>query len=275
MRTHLETLGDKWHTLLKDPQSELPGLAYTVASEGGTRPSWQYSHKNIDTMLLGFPPEATLRGAVIVTGTHGESLEPKTVFPLMEGLPNDMTVEDVHVWKNGIEGDTAAMRNEGAEPVWFYNPLLFRDRTNLTPGVRHTFLLSALCMGLRPALLDEMTISQGPLYEEHAAEWLQENPGASRLDVPQLKVPLSGARILVPGAYRCDYQIRVPITSVQETQFGEQTVYMLHVEFGLNTPNPLDIMLYAPKNVCHNVEPKAGDEVDAYVWMQGRIIDYV
>ncbi len=273
MRTHFEGLGDKWHSLLDNPKSELAGLAYTVANEGGTRPVWQHSSKGVETVMLAYPAEAKIRGAVLVSGKTGEQLQPKTVFPFMEGLPNDMTVEQLHVWKNGLEGETAALRNEDGEPLWFYNPLLFRDKTALTPGVRHTFLLSALCMALRPALLDEMSITQGPHYEEYAALWLSENPGASRLDVPQLKIPLSGARILAPGSYHGDYQMRVPITSVEETEFGPHKVYMLHVQFGLNTPNPLDIMMYAPERCCQKITPKAGDEVDAYAWIQGRIID--
>ena len=55
-------------------------------------------------------------------------------------------------------------------------------------------------------------------------------------------------------------------------QFGEEKIYMLIVEFGLNTPSPLRFPLYAPERVC-KIVPKAGDEIDAIIWLQGRIID--
>ena len=161
-----------------------------------------------------------------------------------------------------------------ALPIWFYTPFLFRDRDALTPGVRHTFLVAGLAYGVRPALLDEMTISSGPQYEEYTRQWLEAHPGSSRLDVPQLTLPLAGSRILMPGDAYGDYQVRVPITSVEEGAIGPETVYMLIVEFGLNTDNPLRFPLYAPARVCKDgYVPKAGDEIDALIWMQGRIAD--
>ena len=104
------------------------------------------------------------------------------------------------------------------------------------------------------------------------AEWLSRHPGSTRLDVPQLTVDLKGARILMPGEIASEYQIRVPVTSVEEMTFRDEKVYMLIVEFGLNTPNPLRFPLYAPERVCKLV-PQAGDEIDAIIWLQGRIID--
>ena len=150
--------------------------------------------------------------------------------------------------------------------------LLFRDRENLTPGVRHTFLIGGLAYGLRRALLDEMTITEGVEYERYVAEWLAQNPGKTRLDVPQLTVDLRGARIVVPGDVASEYQIRVPVTSVEEMHIQNEKIYMLIVEFGLNTPNPLRFPLYAPERVC-KIVPQAGDEIDAIIWLQGRIID--
>ena len=66
----------------------------------------------------------------------------------------------------------------------------------------------------------------------------------------------------------------MPITSVEEGAIGPETVYMLIVEFGLNTDNPLRFPLYAPARVCKDgYVPKAGDEIDYLIWMQGRIAD--
>jgi hypothetical protein len=273
MSTHFEGLGDKWLCLLDEPGAELPGLAAHVGREGSMKPSWKVDGPTTETMLLAYPAEAVVRGAIIVSGDHGEKLDIKTIFPLLEGLPNDLTVDEVHAWKSGFEGESSGIRNEGGEPLWFYNPMLFRDRQRLTPGVRHTFMLAGMCMGVRPALLEELTTSQGPMYEEYVCGWLSENPGKTRLDAPQFKVSLSGSRILAVGQHYSDYQIRAPITSVQETFFGQHKIYMLHMQFGLNTPCPLDIMLYAPAKCCGKLKPAPGDEIDAYVWLQGRIAD--
>ena len=50
---------------------------------------------------------------------------------------------------------------------------------------------------------------------------------------------------------------------------------VVHADCGIrssNTPNPLRFPLYAPERVC-KIVPQAGDEIDAIIWLQGRIID--
>lgn len=39
---------------------------------------------------------SAVRAAVLVAGEEGEKLAPVTATPLLEGLPNDLTVDDVH-----------------------------------------------------------------------------------------------------------------------------------------------------------------------------------
>lgn len=47
---------------------------------------------------------------------------------------------------------------------------------------------------------------------------------------------------------------------------------MLIVEFGLNTPNPLRFPLYAARARLQD-RPASRGEIDAIIWLQGRIID--
>ena len=272
MSNHFEGLGKTWLTLLNDPEKEVPAVVMQVMKEGKTRDCWQRKDSKEETMVLAWPVETGFRAGVTVHGNAGEQLRPVSTYPLLEGAPNEMTVNETYLWQNETEGEVSATCNEGANPLWFYSPFLFRDRENLTPGVRHTFLIAGLAYGLRRALLDEMTITEGVEYERYVAEWLAQNPGKTRLDVPQLTVDLRGARIVVPGDVASEYQIRVPVTSVEEMYIQNEKIYMLIVEFGLNTPNPLRFPLYAPARDC-KIVPQAGDEIDAIIWLQGRIID--
>lgn len=274
MSKHFEGLGDKWTSLLADPPNELPQMIPFVIDKGATRESWQQVTEKKETLLVVWPQESPLRSAVTLQGKPDSGdLKPLSVLPFMDGLLNDMTVEDVRPWKHETEAYVAACRNEDAQPIWFHTPLYYRDKPALTPGVRHTFILAALAYGVRRALLDEMTITDGPQYEAYAEEWLSRNPESTRLDVPQLAVSLDGARILMPDMHFGDYQLRAPIQKVEETTFGPQKVYILYTQLGLDTPNPLDLIVYAPENVCKGITPKAGDQVDALIWLQGRIVD--
>ena len=66
--------------------------------------------------------------------------------------------------------------------------------------------------------------------------------------------------------------VKADVYKRQEMHIQNEKIYMLIVEFGLNTPNPLRFPLYAPERVC-KIVPQAGDEIDAIIWLQGRIID--
>jgi hypothetical protein len=273
-REHVEGLGDPWAALLADPAALMPQVVGTVLEAGGTRPAWQAKYRDQEYMLMAWPQENSIRAAIIVRGEEGGKLTPATATPLLEGVPNDMTTEDLYPWSNGVEADVAACRNEGARPLWFYTPFYFRDREALmTPGVRHTFMLAGLAYGVRRALLDDMSITDGPHFEAWAAKWLEEHPDTTRLDVPPLKISLRGSCVLLPSPHYTVYQLRAPVLAVEESELSGEKIYILRLAFGLDTPEPLDLPLYAPSRVCKNYVPKEGDEIDAVMWLQGRLLD--
>ena len=272
-RTHFEGLGRQWAVLVGDPAALMPQIVGTVLHSGGTRPDWQRKSNTEELVLMAWPADEPLRAGVIMRGPVEGDLKPATAMPLMEGLPNDLLVDQTVLWGTGVEGHVGVTMIEGRNPLWFYDPLFFRDKEDLTPGVTHTFVLAGLALGLRRALLDEMTITQGPRYEIYAAAWLDENPGRTRLDVPPLKVDLKGKKIITPGRNFCEYEVRNTIMSVDKTRMDKVEVYLLGMEFGFDDREPLRIMVYAPQHLLEGYEPKVGDEVDAYLWLQGRVMD--
>ena len=273
-REHIEGLGDPWAALLANPVALMPQVIGTVLEAGGTRPAWQAKHRGQECVLMAWPQENPIRAAVVMRGEEGGKLTPASAIPLLEGAPNDMTIEDLHPWSNGVEADVAACRNEGAHPLWFYTPFYFRDREALmTPGVRHTFMLAGLAYGVRRSLLDDMNITDGPRFAVWAEKWLEENPDKTRLDVPPLKISLRGACVLLPSPQYTVYQLRAPILSLEESELSGEKVYILRLALGLDTPQPLDLPLYVPSRVCKKYVPTEGDEIDAVMWLQGRLLD--
>ncbi len=274
-RTHFEALGKQWAVLVGgNPAPLMPQIVGTVAHAGATRECWQRKDSEKETILMAWPQEEPIRAATIVQGELEGQLKPVTAVPLLDGMPNDLVVEQSVVWASGVEANVGAgVYEDSNSPLWFYNPLYFRDKENLTPGVTHTFNLAGLALGVRRALIDEMTITQGPVYEEHAKAWLEANPDKSRLDVPVLKVNLAGRQIIIPGRYYCEYEIRNTILEVEETKLDKMEVYILRMAFPLAERKPLHIVVYAPKHLLKDYEPKVGDDIDAYLWLQGRIAD--
>lgn len=273
---HIETLGRPWGTIIKDTK-EFPAVMGVTAKNGGTRPVWCVNNGKIEHMLLAWPQDSLLRSAIIVSGKPGEKLTPCTLIPFLEGIPNELRIEKTHTWKNGIEGEVGCAIGATEDVLWFYDPLYFRDiKTDLTEGIDQTFYMSGLCLALRPALLDELVITEGPQYEARLAQWLQENPDKTRLDVPPFKISLKGQRMLAPTAVTGEYQARATVQKPEFFNFGpdkgEVKIHRFIVTFGQE--KFLHLMMYASEFVCHKgYEPKEGDEVDLIFWMQGRVVD--
>ena len=275
-RTHAEGLGDAWAVVLgRNPAALMPQVISTVLHEGGTRPAWQWKRDGKEYVLMAWPREEALRASVLLRAEEeGGQLRPCDAVPLLEGQPNDLTVESVHPWENGSGADVAVSMIEGKNPMWLYDPLYIRDKDDLTPGITHTFTLAGLCFAVRKALLDDVTITQGPQYEAYAADWLAAHPGTGRLDVPPLKVSMKGRRMIMPGRRFCEYQIRAEVEAVRQGQLEQMPITLMYLRFPFEGREPMLLPVYASKMVLKDYEPKAGDEIDAYVWLQGRVIDF-
>ncbi len=274
-RVHFEGLGDQWVVLTgQQPGYLIPQVVGTVLHEGGSRPAWQWKRKGQEHILMAWPAESPARAAVLMAGEEGGKLQPKNAVPLLEGLPNDLTVDSVHPWQNGLGANVSVSMLEGGNPMWFHDPLYGRDLDDLTPGVTHTFVLSALAFGVRKALLDEVTITQGPRYEAYAEEWLAANPGKSRLDVPPLKVDVAGKRIIMPGRNFCEYQVRTTIEKVEDCQLEKMPIKVLYTQFPFDDRPPMVLPIYVSKLTLGDLDPQPGMDIDAYIWLQGRIIDF-
>lgn len=273
-RVHAEGLGDVWVALTGlNPAAIMPQVVATVLKEGGTRPPWQWKRGGREHVLMAWPQDQPVRAAVLVAGEEGGKLTPVTAVPLLEGLPNDLEVEAVQPRAEGLGADVAVTMMEGGNPMWFFDPLYGRDKDDLTPGITHTFWLAGLALGIRKALLDELTITQGPQYEAHAAAWLDEHPGASRLDVPPLKIPMKGKHTIMPGRRFGEYQVRTVVERAEDFRLEKMDVKALYLNFPFEDRAPLRLALYASKFVLGDYVPEEGDEIEAYVWLEGRIID--
>lgn len=272
---HIESMGDKWFALgvtLKD----INGVIATTLELGGSRPAWSMRDDEVERMLMAWPSDSLLRTSVLMAGKPEGSLSVVAVAPFMEGFANTMTIQDVYPWKDNHAGEILAA-TENFPPFWFYDPLFFRDAEGEVKGKSCQILLSGLCFGIRRALLDELTVTEGPAYEKHALEWMKQHPDKTRLDVPALKIPLKGRTLIDITDRCCEYQCRANIFDVDSFMFGpknsQMKIYRFGVGFG-DPENPLYAIIYVPERVCvKGYEPKEGDDVDMIFWLQGRVDD--
>ena len=71
-----------------------------------------------------------------------------------------------------------------------------------------------------------------------------------------------------------DIPANTTVLGVQACTLDKLDITMLRVAFEFEDRPPLQLMIYAPKPLLAGYEPAEGDEIEAYVWLQGRIIDF-
>lgn len=273
-RLRSEGLGDVWLALTgQNPAAIMSQVVATVLTAGGTRPVWQWKHGEKEYMLLAWPEDKPIRAAVLMEGQAKENMKPVSAFPLLEGVPNDLEVAAVVPRKEGLGADIGCAMREKDNPLWFFDPLYSRDQEDLTLGVTHTFWLSGTAFGIRKALLDNVTITNGAMFDAYAADWLAKNPGKTGKDVPPLKIEVKDKHIIMPGRQFCEYQIRGVINEIEDWEFDKMPVKVLYLRFPFDDRPALNFALYASKYVLKDYVPEKGQEIEAYIWLQGRIID--
>lgn len=291
-RQFVESLGDIWFSLLGiDPPTVMVQVIAKTLDEGGTRPAWQWElpadytvtnsqhtgivHPKGEYLVMAWPEVGSLRSAVLLYAEDEQAqLEPCMVFPLLEGFPNDLHITHIEPWRSGSGATVAAAITEEQKPLWFYDPFYLRDRHDLTLGVTQTFTLAGVALYVRKALVDDLVITNGPEYELYAEQWLKENPGKSRLDVPTYRIQVRDRQVIIPGRNYGEYQIRAKIQEIVGLQLNKMPVQMLRFHFPFPDTPGIHIAIYASVLSTRGEKLQVGDEIEAYIWLQGRIIDF-
>jgi hypothetical protein len=195
-----------------------------------------------------------------------------SAYPLLEGIPAQLTIDKTHTWTNGVEGVVAAHMAESGLPISFFAPFYLRDFADLTIyGGTKAVNLAALAFKLRQAGSQEFSVCEGPFYEDRLQAFLEENPEKNKADFTPPVVSYRGAKILLPSKYSTEWQFRCPVLAVEEVLFMDIKVYKLAVEFiGLDD----DVMrgyLYASERILNGYVPEVGHDVEGRLWMTGTI----
>lgn len=273
-RIHNPSLGDLWHALSgQNPAAIMPQIVATVIEAGGTRPPWRWQYQGKEYIAVAWPQDQPLRACVLMCGEPGAQLAPVNAFPLFEGLPNDLVVEASQPLEEGQGADVAVSMMEDKNPMWFFDPFYTRDVTDLTPGVVQTFWLAGCALGIRKAVLDHISLVSGPDFELFAKDWLEKNPDKSSQDVPPLQIDIAGKHFIQPGRCFGEYHIRATVEDIEDWQFDKMPVKSLTLIFPFDNRPALRLPLYVSQYVLNGYTPQKGDDIEAYVCLQGRIID--
>ncbi|MFI3270694.1 MAG: hypothetical protein R3Y11_01135 [Pseudomonadota bacterium] len=274
MVKHFEGLGDKWRALVADPDVTVKAkIVPTIAKDGGTREAWQSHTPEGHTVLMAYPATEPCRSALILRGDEAKKdYKPVSALPLLEGIENVVEIDETYAWANEAEGEIS-IQHPGGSPLWLFNPLFYRDRWSCQAGQKQIMRVAGLAYAMRRATQESIQVKGGPQFDAYAAAYKEKNPSIADADIPPLTLPLKGAHIVQPYQNACDYQIRVPVQDVKTCKYNDEEMYMIAISLGGKDGNALRCMLYASKQVLGDYVPKAGDDIEAIIWLQARFTD--
>lgn len=198
----------------------------------------------------------------------GRSVSSFCLFML--GYPNIVTIQETYAWKDGVEGYVNADIEDGPS-IDFLVPLFDREKDAYTPRIATTVYLSALAFNLQPAEEYSYKISEGPVYELLLAQFLQENPDATKKDFPYVDASTHGLTSLLPTENTSFYYYRSKILHVFPMDaFAQTDMVKLNVLLiDLASANSLKVNLYAKKSDLNGYKPKEGDFIEGILWLFG------
>lgn len=270
---HFEGMGNVWGAFFGDAKAGTEILP-TIVTEGKPLSVVSGNDAGMDVLLLQYPEAGSVRvAALLVTTPENTNWELWSAYPILEGKPTTLTINQRHTWSNGVEGVVAAHMVDVEAPISFFAPFYLRDFANLELDSHKVVHLSALAFSLSQAAPQEYTIDKGGFYEDRLQAFLEENPGKTQADFSPPTVSLNGAKILLPAAYSCEWQFRFPVLAVEVVLFRDIKLYKLTVDFIGYDDDVMSGYLYVSEKILDGYVPLAGHEVEGIMWVTGSLAD--
>lgn len=224
------------------------------------------------TLLFLYPGVSKIRLGMLIANMPPEN-KPVVIslYPVMEGIENNLEVINFKAWANELEGMVSG-ETDSFGLFAFFDPFYFWDQWHLQIGQQTTFNLSALAFSVAIALNEEFEITQGPLYEMSLEEFLAEHPDKTREDFPNPKLIMGSAQMLLSTPYTGEYHYRALILAREELEFLGEKFWRYHLSLVIEDDQPSpEIWLYAANHVIKGREPKVGDYIEGVCWMSGYL----
>jgi hypothetical protein len=270
---HFEGHGDKWDTLnLKD--AEIMSNVITTSLENGSLlENHVYKDPNGKKNILPliYPNESDIKVCTLnVTKRKNLSLE--SMFPLMKGIPNEVTLEKKYTWQNKIEGEVA-FKAHGFDS-FFFAPFYKQEFKDLKKGSRIKVYFSALAYSIEKAMM-KFEVDKGPMYDMQLIEFLEKNPKKTKNDFKNPIVHMDGLVVFFPTKYHSEYEYRGTILELETIEFFGEKIAKTKVciKRDEDRNDLMYINLYIPFNCFKGFKLKVGMDIQGIIWLQGYCVE--
>ncbi|GMO56094.1 MAG: hypothetical protein Ta2D_00320 [Rickettsiales bacterium] len=271
MTKHIEVHGDNWGAIFPlsgEEEAENFAKLFKICVEGGKIQEKLISDDKVLTPLL-YPENNSLCGCSLIETKEQNNLI--VLFPFMEGLPNKLKIVDNYTWKNGYEGEITALFEEDRE-IDFFAPFYYKQLKDFKKDETKEVYISGLVHQIEKTNREDIVLTEGNLYDSMLQEFLDKNPNKTKADFENPVIKVGNMLMHLEHNTLYGFSTRI-VDDVEWIEFCDEKIAKMKI-IGYDSfegNDNLVINLYASKGVLKDFEPKKGDDITGYCWLNGYL----
>jgi len=257
---HFEAHGDRWASLADNKTN---AMAEVISTINNKKDQLVFSTP-IEHYSMMFSDDAC--GPASILAPENGSIMLKSFFPLMDGLPNSLTLRYIHKWEEvaELEGDIFAW-HEGQEfGLSFFDPFFSFDVPRLEENQEYTFYLAAWAYSAHKSDIKDRPLKDDSGYLDTLRKM------NATISEANNSWSLRGARAVMPMEYAAEYAYNVPVEEVKEVSFCGFPMLRITTTF-YGVEDPIRGYLFIPKHSLGDYEPQIGDDIGGTMWLTGYL----
>ena len=274
MGKHFEGLGDVWSAFFPGGSRDYVGMLQELFEKSAGQGPVMHRKDGSCVILLASPVNGGIgiHSHIVMTQGKGKA-DFVGGYPALEGLPVPSSIEQAHVWSNGISGVVAARSLTTGAPFSFFLTGFFQHAPQLQFGARTSFNLSGLALTLKKAEIDVPECGTAA-YDAALKAFLMAHPEKKAGDFHPEALIAHGTGVLLPTEVVSMWAFQVPVLGTEYVEFMGRRFLRILTLFSGGRERSARGYLYAAEHVLNGYVPQVGDDVTGTLWLQGSMERY-
>lgn len=221
-------------------------------------------------------PEGDLRFlSLIMIDNVAEKNEVLSAYPVAVcGIPQSLTIEEVIPWENGIEGQIKVLFAETV-PLTFFDTLYYINHPQYRIGDSYQFILAGFAYKFSVREAEPIVIDNPEAIQRlRSVGFHKPKDGADgQLEPIVIQTKGMAAFLQLEGWDDDDYSFRAPVIEVEEMEFLDEPLWRVRATVLRVEDHEFDLSIYVTKKVMEDRQlPRAGDDIEGALWLQGYLL---
>ena len=266
---HFEGHGDQWNALGFEDGEILEIIPESIKKGTLAQEYVSELSDNSEINYILYPESNAVQICSLILSENNKNTA-EAFYPVLEGLKNQIIIEELFTWENNLEGEVEASCCDKIN-LSFFAPFYKHNFSNMEKDAKVDVYLSGLAFSVEKAVM-ELEIEEGPLYEMALSNYLKDNPQKTKNDFPFVTVSMAGSVIFLPTDTCAVYEYRGIIHDLEHVTFLGKNIIKAKVPLIKNDDGyDVFINLYFFEGNVKDFDCKIGDDIQCVIWLTGYI----